>query len=112
LSSLKKTRPETTAGSPKTCFAPASPKAHFNLRCGTWAAVRCAALAGWKRELERSRPQPFQAGLDAGSAKAGFASQRLDTAVCAARGTKAATNRIAGSVKNECEKGTYEIVYH
>ena len=47
-------------------MAPGNANAHFNVSFGTSSAVRPAALAGWKRVFDRSLPQPFHIGSDAG----------------------------------------------
>src|SRR5690349_18818359 len=45
-----------------TDLTSAKPNAHFSFNRGTRATGSWAALSGWKRALEPSGPQPFQAG--------------------------------------------------
>src|SRR5215467_3094941 len=69
-----KRRPLTTVMPPHAEFESGKPKAHFNLRRGTSAAV--SPEAGWKTVLVRSGDQPFHCGSDAGSRNGGCAGQR------------------------------------
>src|SRR5688572_32076955 len=73
LSLAANTRPDTIVGCALFVIPLGKPNAHFNCSFGTSAAVRRAAAAGWKRVFARSLPQPFHAGLPAGSAKGGLA---------------------------------------
>src|SRR5689334_11395816 len=67
------TRPDTTVGCALLVMPFGIPKAHFNFRRGTSAAVRRAAAAGWNRVLARSGLQPFHAGPLEGSRIGGLA---------------------------------------
>src|SRR5436190_4117450 len=68
----KKTRPETTVGCEYISVAFGTPKAHFNLRLGTCAAVSPAFAAVWNRAFFSPAPQPFHDGPLAGLAIGGF----------------------------------------
>src|SRR6185436_1333524 len=68
----KKTRPDTTVGCEYISVAFGTPKAHFSLRFGTWAAVSPAFAAVWNRAFCTPAPQPFQEGPLAGLAIVGF----------------------------------------
>src|SRR5580698_4913846 len=68
------TRPPTTAGCAKAEVPPGKPNAHFNFRLGTLAALRPAAVAGWKRVFAKLFPQPFQS-LSGERCRGGFALQ-------------------------------------
>src|SRR5450755_1304459 len=61
-------RPPTTVGCAYAITSPGYPNAHFSFNLPTSLAASLAIAAGWKRSFVSSTPQPFQCGLDNGSA--------------------------------------------